>query len=147
MGLPHYGDARMQHSQSRQPALPGVTTVVALRAVPASTNEVFPTSPTQNSGNKDSRKKTRHYLVKRRSCDVTSTAEPLQLDATPQGNYQDPTSRRCDACPPQMLPQLQHSISAACLLRHHLLWRTTGWTLPLRQMLCRGTARKRMAKC
>ena len=29
VGLPHYWDARMQHSQSRQPALPGVTTAVA----------------------------------------------------------------------------------------------------------------------
>ena len=46
VGIPHYRDARMQHSQSRQPALPGVTTTVAPRGVPASTNEVFPTSPT-----------------------------------------------------------------------------------------------------
>ena len=46
VGIPHYRDARMQHSQSRQPALPGVTTAVAPRRVPASTNEVFPASPT-----------------------------------------------------------------------------------------------------
>ena len=46
VGIPHCRDARMQHSQSRQPALPGVTTVVAPRGVPASTNEVFPASPT-----------------------------------------------------------------------------------------------------
>ena len=45
-GFPHYKDARMQHSQSRKPALPGVTTAVAPRGVPASTNEVFPASPT-----------------------------------------------------------------------------------------------------
>ena len=44
--VPHYGDARMQHSQSTQPALPGVTTAHAPRGVPASTNEVFPASPT-----------------------------------------------------------------------------------------------------
>ena len=56
--LPHYRDARMQHSQSRQLALPGVTTAVAPSGVPASTNEVFPASPTQ-SGNKGSRNKTR----------------------------------------------------------------------------------------
>ena len=31
VGIPHYRDARMQHSQSRQPALPLVTTVVAPR--------------------------------------------------------------------------------------------------------------------
>ena len=36
----------MQHSQSRPPALPVVTTAVAPRGVPASTNEVFPASPT-----------------------------------------------------------------------------------------------------
>ena len=55
----------MQHSQSRQLALPGVTTVVAPRGVPASTNEVFPESPTQNSGNKDSaRGKFEHRWVK-----------------------------------------------------------------------------------
>ena len=46
VGLPHYKDARMQHSQSKELALPGVTTVVAPRGVPASTNEVFPASPT-----------------------------------------------------------------------------------------------------
>ena len=46
VGIPHYRDARMQHSQSGQPALPGVSTVVAPRGVPASTNEVFPASPT-----------------------------------------------------------------------------------------------------
>ena len=44
--LPHYKDARMQHSQRRPLALPGVTTAVAPKAVPASTNEVFPASPT-----------------------------------------------------------------------------------------------------
>ena len=31
MGLPHYRDARMQRSQRTQPALPGVSTVVAPR--------------------------------------------------------------------------------------------------------------------
>ena len=46
MDFPHYKDARMQHFQSRLPALPGVTTAVAPRGVPASTNEVFPASPT-----------------------------------------------------------------------------------------------------
>ena len=74
VGLPHCRDARIQHSQSRQPALPGVTTVVAPRRVPASTDEVFPASPTQ-SRNKCSRDKTRDHLDKRRFCDVTSTAE------------------------------------------------------------------------
>ena len=44
VGMPHYRDARMQHSQRTQPALLGVTTVVAPRGVPASTNEVFPAS-------------------------------------------------------------------------------------------------------
>ena len=46
VAIPHYRDARMQHSQRRQPALPGVTTALAPRALPASTNEVFPASPT-----------------------------------------------------------------------------------------------------
>ena len=31
VGMPHYRDARMQHPQRTQPALPGVTTVVAPR--------------------------------------------------------------------------------------------------------------------
>ena len=31
VGMPHYRDARMQHTQRTQPALPGVTTVVAPR--------------------------------------------------------------------------------------------------------------------
>ena len=46
VAIPHYEDARMQHSQSRPLALLGVTTAVAPKAVPASTNEVFPASPT-----------------------------------------------------------------------------------------------------
>ena len=44
VGLPHHRYVRMQHSQRTQPALLGVTTVVAPRGVPASTNEVFPAS-------------------------------------------------------------------------------------------------------
>ena len=131
-----------------KPALSRVTTVVAPRGVPASTNEVLPASTTQNSGNKDSRSKTRGYLVKRQSCDVTSTAEPPQLDATPQGIQQDSTHRRCDACSPQMLPRLQHST-----LRRKFVQVITctggqkGWTLPSHQKLCRGTARERTVKC
>ena len=46
VALPHYKDARMQHSPSRQLALPGVTTAVAPKGVQASTNEVFPASTT-----------------------------------------------------------------------------------------------------
>ena len=58
MAVPHYRDARMQHSQSRQPALPRVTTAVAPRGVPASTNEVFPASPTQEKTKDAERRKT-----------------------------------------------------------------------------------------
>ena len=36
--ISHHRDARMQHSQSRQPALPGVTTAVAPRGVPCIPN-------------------------------------------------------------------------------------------------------------
>ena len=50
VGMPHYRDARMQRSQRTQPALPAVTTVVAPKGVPASTNGVFPASPTLNIG-------------------------------------------------------------------------------------------------
>ena len=50
VALPHYKDAKMQHTQSRPLAPPGVTTAVAPKAVPAPTNEVFPASPTQCSG-------------------------------------------------------------------------------------------------
>ena len=45
VGLPHYRDARMQHCQSTQPALFGVTTVVAPKGSAITTNGVFPASP------------------------------------------------------------------------------------------------------
>ena len=71
VGMPHYRDARMQHSQRTQPALPGETTVVAPRGVPASTNEVFPASQRKKE------KKTKvlasrqdKYIVNKRCCDV-----------------------------------------------------------------------------
>ena len=75
-------------------ALPGVTTAVAPKAVPASTNEVFPASPTQNTG-KTKVPETRRESISSRDDSVMSRLQ-LSLYSWTQHHRKFSKSRQTD---------------------------------------------------